>query len=87
MAMCSWIQLGEIMPKWRIAYLNHSMEKHNHFKCGMKLIIHSQISTVQPLKFMDWCVSKSHTSLGMWLIIIQITSSINGGTNHISPIT
>ena len=37
--------------------------------CGMKLLIHSQTSTVQPLKFGNgWAIS-SHILLGMWLLI------------------
>ena len=36
--------------------------------CGMKLLIHSQTSTVQPLMFGNGSVSSSHTLLGMWLL-------------------
>ena len=35
----------------------------------MKLFIHSQTSTVQPLKFGNGYVIPSHTLLGMWLLI------------------
>ena len=38
-------------------------------KCEMKLLIHSQTSTVQPLKFGNGQVISSHTLLGMWLLI------------------
>ena len=35
----------------------------------MKLIMHSQISTVQPLKFGNGSVIQTHTLLGMRLLI------------------
>ena len=35
----------------------------------MKLLIDSQTSTVQPLKFGNWWVMSSHTLPGMWLLI------------------
>ena len=35
----------------------------------MKLLIHSQTSTVAPLKFGNGKVISSHTSLDMWLLI------------------
>ena len=38
-------------------------------KCGMKLLIHSQNSTVQQLKFGNGSVISSHTLLSMWLSI------------------
>ena len=38
-------------------------------KCGLKLIIHSQTSTIAPLKFGNGKVISSHTLLGMWLFI------------------
>ena len=38
-------------------------------ECGMKLLIHSQTSTVKPLKFGNGYVISSHILLGMWLII------------------
>ena len=38
-------------------------------KCGMKLLIHSQTSTVQPLKFVNGYVIASQSLLGMCLII------------------
>ena len=37
--------------------------------CGVNLLIHSQTSTVQPLKLVKGLVILSHTSLGMWLLI------------------
>ena len=37
-------------------------------KCGMKLLIHSQIS-MQPLKFGNGWVISFHTLLSMWLLI------------------
>ena len=38
-------------------------------KCGMKLLIHSQTSTVAALKFRSESVILSHTLLRMWLFI------------------
>ena len=38
-------------------------------KCRMKLLIHSQTSTVQPLKFGNVYVISSNTLLAMWLLI------------------
>ena len=38
-------------------------------KCGLKLLIHSQTSTIAPLKFGNGKVISSHTLLGMWLFI------------------
>ena len=38
-------------------------------KCGEKLVIHSQTSTVQPLKFGNGWTISSHTLLGTWLHI------------------
>ena len=35
----------------------------------MKLLIHSQTSTVAPLKFENGWIISSHTFLGMWLLI------------------
>ena len=37
--------------------------------CGMKLLIHSQTSTVEPLKFENGLVISSCTFLYMWLLI------------------
>ena len=37
--------------------------------CGMKLLIHSYTSTVQPLKFANGYVISSHTLRGMRLLI------------------
>ena len=38
-------------------------------ECGVELLIHSQTSTVQPLKYGDGYVILSHNILGIWLII------------------
>ena len=38
----------------------------------MKLLIHSQPSTVQPLKFGSGYVISSHTLLGMWFLIHDV---------------
>ena len=38
-------------------------------KCGMELLIHSQASTVQLLKFENGYVILYHAFLGMWLLI------------------
>ena len=38
-------------------------------KYGMKILIHSQTSTVQPLKFGIGTVISSRTLLDMWLLI------------------
>ena len=38
-------------------------------KCEMKLLINSQTSTVQPLKFGNGYVISSHTLLGMWWLL------------------
>ena len=37
--------------------------------CGMKLLIHSQTSTVPPMKFGNVWVIPSHASQGLWLLI------------------
>ena len=37
--------------------------------CGMSVLIHSQTSTVAPLKFGYGYVISTHTLLGMWLLI------------------
>ena len=41
-------------------------------KCGMGLFIHSQTSTMQPLKFGNGEVISSHTVLDMWLLIYAV---------------
>ena len=46
-------------------------------KCGMKLLIHSQISMVQQSNFRTWCVVSSHTILGMWLLVILVLMIIH----------
>ena len=38
-------------------------------KCATELLIHSQTSTVAPLKFWEWISNLSDTFLGMWLFI------------------
>ena len=38
-------------------------------KCGMKLLIHSKTSKVQPLKFGNELVISSHILKAMWLLI------------------
>ena len=48
-------------------------------KCGLKLLIHSQTSTIAPLKFGNGKVISSHTLLGMWLFI-----RVRIKLNHIS---
>ena len=35
----------------------------------MKLLINSPTSTVQPLKFENWCIISAHNLLGVWLFI------------------
>ena len=37
--------------------------------CGLKLLIHSETSTVQPLKFGNGSVISSNTLPGIWLLI------------------
>ena len=37
--------------------------------CMMELLIHSQTSTAEPLKFGNGYVISSHTLQGLWLII------------------
>ena len=37
-------------------------------KCGIKLLNHSQTSTMQPLKFGNGLITSSHTLLGMWFL-------------------
>ena len=37
--------------------------------CGMKILIHSQTSTVQLLKFWNGYLISSHNLLDMWLLI------------------
>ena len=46
----------------------------------MKLLMYTQIATVEPLKFVDAQVISSHTSLGMWLLI-HIGIRIDNNTN------
>ena len=41
----------------------------NYTRYGMKLLIHSQTSMVQPLRFGNGYVISSHMLLGMWLLI------------------
>ena len=43
-------------------------------KCGMKLLIHSQNSTIQPLKYCD--VISAHTLFQMWLYI-HVENKVN----------
>ena len=38
-------------------------------KCEVKLLIHSQASTVKPLKFANGYVNTTHTLIGLWLLI------------------
>ena len=38
-------------------------------KCGMQLLIYSQASAVQPLKFVNGWLITSHIVLGMWFLI------------------
>ena len=40
--------------------------------CWMKLLIHSQNSAAQPLKFRNGWISSSHTSLGIWLLMDKV---------------
>ena len=41
-------------------------------RCGMKLLIYSQSSTVQPLKYVNGYVISSHTFLGMWILLYAV---------------
>ena len=52
----------------------------------MKLLIHSQTSTVAPLKFGNGKVIASHTLLGMWLLIyaeIQLIHVSKGAPGNV----
>ena len=40
-------------------------------KCGVKQIIHSQTSTVAPLKYVNGIIFSSHTLLGRWLVFLK----------------
>ena len=70
-----WInyQPGKAMGHLLLTWINFkpSMDKviTSIIKCGIKLLIHSQTSTVQPLKFGNGKVISSHTLLCMWLLI------------------
>ena len=57
-------------PKYdAVATLAQVTCAHAIIKCGMKLLIHSKTSTVQPLKFRNGQVISSHTLLEKWLFI------------------
>ena len=47
----------------------HPSMINNYIHHGMKLLIHSQTSKVQPLKFGSGWVFSSHTLQGVWLFI------------------
>ena len=53
----TWFHL---IPAWRITSI---------IMCGVKLFVHSQTSTVHPLKFGNGYVISLDTLLGMWLLI------------------
>ena len=55
-------------------------------KCGGKLLIHSQTSTVQPLKFGNGLVISSHTLLGMWLLFLSYDVSLRPSVEYL-PVT
>ena len=48
-----------------------SLWRHRNaiIECGVKLLSHSQTTTVQPLKFENGLVIPPHTLLGVWLLI------------------
>ena len=50
-----------LIPAW--------MNNFIHYKCGMKLFIHSQTLAVAPLKFGNGYVISSHILPRMWLLI------------------
>ena len=50
-----------VIPTWISNYI--------HYKVWVKLLIHSQTPTVQPLKFGNGLVISSHTFSDMWLLI------------------
>ena len=49
-------------------FYQHGLVVAPNMKCVMKLLLHSQTSTVQPLKFGNGEVVPSHTLLDMWLL-------------------
>ena len=64
-----WRQ-SNVAPFTNMVNFNLSMDKLSYpLKCGMKSLIHSQTSAVQPLKFESGYVISSHTLLDIWLLI------------------
>ena len=63
-----------LTPAWKSNYIYSGTSIENAslrsiIKCWMKLFVHSQTPTVQPLKFGNGQVILSHILLGMWLLI------------------
>ena len=64
----------KISSKWRhfrfsVTWINFKAIITHQVTCGMKLRIHSQSSTVQPLNLGNEKVIPIHALLGMWLLI------------------